>query len=322
MGGVARPVIAILRELAVDPREVVRDRAEIVVFAHARVPSRDEVIALGRGAAGLVPMPNDLVDAALLEALPALQVVANHAVGVDNVDLAACRARGVVVTNTPGVLTDATADLTMALLLALVRRVREGERVMRAREPWSWQPTMLLGRELRGARLGIFGFGRIGRAVAERAAAFGMSIAYASRGEAPADAVARTGAVRVSKDELVRTSDVVSIHVPLTPETRHAFDGAALARMKPGALLVNTARGPIVDEEALVAALEAGHLGGAALDVYEREPEVHPGLVGRDDVVLLPHLGSATRETRRRMGEIALENAARVVNGEPPLTPV
>jgi glyoxylate reductase len=250
------------------------------------------------------------VDGALLDALPSVRVVANFAVGYDNIDVPACTARGVWVTNTPDVLTDATADLTWALLLALARRMREGERLVREGRFEGWAPTMLLGMELSGRTLGLYGFGRIGRAVARRAEGFGMRVLHTTRTSG------------VPFEVLLARSDVISIHAPLSLETHHAFDEAAFSRMQRHALLVNTARGPIVDEAALVRALEARNIGGAALDVYEEEPKVHPGLVGRDDVVLLPHLGSATRETRRRMAELALRNAAAVLRGERPPNPV
>jgi glyoxylate reductase len=231
-------------------------------------------------------------------------------VGYDNVDVPACTARGVWVTNTPDVLTDATADLAWALILALARRLREGERMLRAGEFRGWAPTMLLGRELRGRTLGILGYGRIGRAVARRAEGFGMRVLFTARGGG------------VALEELLEQSDVLSIHCPLNPQTRHLIGPAELLRMKRGSFLVNTARGPIVDEAALVAVLQSGHLGGAALDVFENEPAVHPGLIGREDVVLLPHLGSATRETREKMARIALEQVERVLRGERPTTAV
>jgi glyoxylate reductase len=214
------------------------------------------------------------------------------------------------VTNTPDVLTDATADLTWALILALARRLREGERLIRAGEFVGWAPTMLLGRELRGRTLGILGYGRIGRAVARRAEGFGMRMLFTSGGGG------------VPFEELLEQSDVLSIHCPLTARTRHLIGPAELLRMKRGALLVNTARGPIVDEAALVAALESGHLGGAALDVFENEPAVDPGLINRNDVVLLPHLGSATQEAREQMARIALGQIERVLRGERPTTAV
>lgn len=249
-------------------------------------------------------------EATLIAALPALEIIACYGVGVDAIDLAAARARGIVVTNTPDVLTDATADLTWALILALARRLREGERMLRAGEFVGWAPTMLLGLELRGRTLGILGYGRIGRAVARRAEGFGMRVLFTARGGG------------VPFEEILEQSDVLSIHCPLTPQTRHLIGPAELLRMKRGALLVNTARGPIVDEAALVAALESGHLGGAALDVFENEPAVHRGLTARNDVVLLPHLGSATQETREKMARIALQQIERVLRGERPTTAV
>jgi glyoxylate reductase len=222
----------------------------------------------------------------------------------------ACTRRGVWVTNTPGVLTDCTADLTWTLILALVRRVREGERMMREGKFAGWAPTMLLGRELRGATLGLIGNGRIAQAVEARGKAFGMKVIHHSR---------KSG---VKLDELLAQSDIVSIHCPLSAETRHLIGARELSQMKPGAQLINTARGPIVDEAALVKALESGHLGGAGLDVFEEEPKVHQGLVGRDDVVLLPHLGSATVETRKAMARIALEQIGLYLSGKKLVTPV
>jgi glyoxylate reductase len=233
------------------------------------------------------------VDEALLDAAgPSLRVVANYAVGVDNVDLEAARRRGVVVANTPDVLTETTAELAIALALALLRRVTEGDRFVRAREPWSFSLEFMLGRGLRGARFLVVGPGRIGRATARLAEAFGAVPAFAGRSD---DLVA-----------LLAGADVVSLHCPLTPETRHLIGAGALAAMKPTAILVNTARGPIVDEQALVEALRDGTIAGAALDVFEREPEVTEGLLALDNVVLTPHLGSATRETRIAMGMLAV----------------
>jgi glyoxylate reductase len=312
--------IFVTRQLSIDPREVVGHDIAVEVFPGPRGPSRGQLVAHARGAHALVTMPSDPVDGALLDALPTLRVVANHAVGLDNIDLQAALDRRVWVTHTPDVLTDATAELTFALLLAAARRLREGEALVREGRFAGWAPTMLLGRGLRGRTLGVLGLGRIGQAVARRGAALGMDILYTRQrsfrwaegeGEGP----------EVGLDELLRRSDVVTIHCALGPTTRGLLGAEALARMKRGALLVNTARGAVVDEGALVEALERGHLGGAALDVYEREPAVHPGLLGRDDVVLLPHLGSATEEARRRMAELALGDAARVLRGQPPLHP-
>jgi glyoxylate reductase len=300
------PRIFVCRRLPIDVEAVLGPEIEVSVFGGDRPPSREEIVRGGNGADALVTLLSDRVDGALLDALPTVRGVANLAVGYDNVDLDACRERGVWVTNTPDVLTEATADLAFTLLLCVARRVREGERLLRAGEYTHWAPDMLLGVDLADKTLGIFGFGRIGRAVARRAEAFGMRVLVSSRSRG------------VGKDELLERSDFVSIHAPLDPSTRHAFDRAAFARMKRHAILINTSRGPIVDEAALVDALETKTIAGAGLDVYEHEPRVHPGLLDRDDVVLLPHVGSATRETRHRMAERALVNARAIARGERP----
>jgi glyoxylate reductase len=311
----------VTRRLPVDVQAVVGPDVEVSVFPEDRAPTPAELIASARGSQGLVTLLSDAVDGLLLDALPGLRVVSNYAVGLDNVDLPACAARGVVVTHTPDVNQDATADLTWALILAAARRVAEGDRLVRAGAFTGWSPTMLLGMELRGATLGILGFGRIGQEVARRALGFRMQVLYSSRSPVPEQVRRALQAQPVPLDELVERADVLSVHCPLTPQTRHALDAARLSRMKPGAILVNTARGPIVDEAALAEALARGRPGAAALDVYEREPLVHEALLGRSDVVLLPHLGSATGHTRRRMAEIALGDAARVLRGQPPLCP-
>jgi glyoxylate reductase len=309
------PRLLVSRRLALDPRGPAGAGVEIDQWDADEPLPRAELLRRAADADGAVVTLSDRIDEELLEAAPRLRVVANHAVGVDNVDVPACTRRGVWVANTPDVLTDATADLTLALILAVARRVREAEKTVREGRFTFWAPTMLLGLELRGAILGVVGFGRIGQAVAQRARAFGMEIVSATRTEP-------TGVRRLELDELLAVSDVVTLHCPLTQATRHLIGAPQLARMKRGAILVNTARGPIVDEAALFAALESGHLGGAGLDVFEEEPRVHPGLIGRDDVVLLPHVGSATRKTRARMAELALTDAARVLRGERPLHPV
>jgi len=269
-----------------------------------------------------VTMIADRVDHDFLDAAPHLQIVANVAVGYDNIDVAACRERNVVVTNTPGVLADATADLAMSLLLMITRRLGEGERLIRSGEPWKWNMFMLLGTSIRGRRLGIVGMGDIGTALADRAQAFGMEIVYHNRSEVDPAIAARLGAERVELDELLATSDVVSLNCPYSDDTQHLIDAHALATMKPAAFLVNTARGPIVDEAALAGALSANIIAGAALDVFENEPEVHPALLELDNVVLVPHLGSATVETRGAMADLAARNVAAVLAGRPPITPV
>ena len=280
---------------------------------------RDEQLASAEAAVTILGVR---VDDAFLDAAPHLRVVANVAVGYDNIDVDACRRRDVVVTNTPGVLTDATADLAMALVVMLTRRLGEGERLIRSGQPWKWGMFMMLGRGVQGRTLGIVGLGSIGAALAVRARAFGMEIVYHNRRRVDPDVEARCAARWVTLDDLFAGSDVVSLNCPYTPETHHLVDGAALARMRSDAFLVNTARGPIVDEDALVAALRDGAIAGAALDVFEHEPRVHPGLLDRDDVVLVPHLGSATVETRTAMAELAARNVIGVLSGQGPVTPV
>lgn len=270
----------------------------------------------------LLCLLTDRVDAALLERAPRLRIVANAVVGYEHVDLRACAARGIVVTNTPDVLTEATADLAWALILATVRRLPQAERSLRAGEFHGWGFWDYLGGDLAGATLGIFGMGRIGRAVARRAGGFGMRVVYHSRTRLPADDEARLGAESVSFHELLARSDVLTLHAPLTAETRHAIGREALGRMRPGAYLVNTARGALVDEAALVEALRDGRLAGAGLDVYEREPEIAPGLLDLPNVVVLPHVGSATKDTRTRMAMLAARNVHAVLGGRAPLTPV
>lgn len=273
--------------------------------------THDELVRRVAGKQALLSMVTDTVDRAVIEAGKDLRVIANAAVGYNNIDVAAARERGIIVTNTPDVLTDATADLTLALILAVTRRLGEGERMVRRGDWKGWAFDQLLGMQLRGRQIGIVGFGRIGKAVAERAAAFGMTIAHTSR-----------SAAGMPLDRLLSTSDIVSLHVPLTPETRHMIGQPELARMKRSAYLINTTRGPVVDEAALAWALKNRLISGAALDVYEREPEVHPDLLPLENVVLAPHLGSATTETRTAMADLAATNAIAVLEGKPPLTPV
>jgi glyoxylate reductase len=273
-------------------------------------------------AEALVTILTERIDAALLERAPRLRIVANAVVGHEHVDVAACRARGIVVTNTPDVLTGATADLAWALIMATVRRLPQAERSLRAGEFHGWGFWAYLGGDLAERTLGIYGMGRIGRAVARRAGGFGMRVVYHSRSRLPEEDERALGAESVSFAGLLARSDVVSLHAPLTDGTRHAFDRAALGAMKPGAYLINTARGALVDEAALADALRDGPLAGAGLDVYEREPAITPALLDLPNVVLLPHVGSATRETRRAMAMLAARNAHAVLTGRPPLTPV
>jgi glyoxylate reductase len=285
-------------------------------------PSRYELISRVHGAAAIVAMLSERIDAALLDAAgPQLKVIANFAVGYDNIDVAACRQRGVRATNTPGVLTDATADTAWALILSAARRVIEGDHLVRAGQWTGWAPMQLLGLQLSGATLGIIGTGRIGTAVALRSVGFGMRVLYVD--EQPNEELEqRVGAQRVTLAEVLPAADVLSLHVPLTAETRHLIGAAELARMKPTAVLINTARGPVIDEPALVQALRAGTIAAAGLDVYEHEPRLSPGLAELPNVVLLPHLGSATVATRRQMSAMVADNVLAVLSGQEPPNPV
>ncbi len=280
-----------------------------------------ELVSFVGNADALVCLLADRVAAEVFALCPRLIVVANYAVGVNNIDLEAARTSGVWVTNTPDVLTEATADLAWSLILAVARRVVEGDRLVRAGGFSGWKPDLLLGAGLQGKTLGVVGMGRIGRAVARRAAGFGMWVCCHSRTQAPPIEGAGTEFVP-DIDAMLARSDVLSLHTPLTNQTRHLLDERRLRLLPRGAIVVNTSRGEVVDEAALARVLASGHLAGAGLDVYEREPEVHAALLGRDDVVLLPHLGSATREARQAMADLAVDNVLAVLDGRPPLTPV
>jgi lactate dehydrogenase-like 2-hydroxyacid dehydrogenase len=315
--------VVVLRWIPDAAMELLGGLGEVRVVPREEEPTREDVQREVEGAEAIVCTARERIDAALLDAAgPRLRVVATVAVGYDNIDTAAAAARGVLVTNTPGVLTDATADLTIGLMLMATRRMGEGERLIRARQPWSFSLGFMLGSDLSGKLLGIVGLGAIGRAVATRARAFGMRIGYAARHAAPPEVVADLDAQWLPQDELLASSDVVSLHCPLTAETHHLLDADALARMKPSAYLINTTRGPVVDEAALADALARGVIAGAALDVFEGEPEVAPRLLEAENVVLTPHIGSATIETRTAMAELAARNVVAVLSGEEPLTPV
>ena len=273
------------------------------------------------GFVAIVPLLSRWVGGTELKRLAKLKIVANCAVGHDNVDVVAAELRGVKVTNTPDVLTDATADLAWALILACARQVVPAAELVKSGAWSGWHPELLLGVELRGRTLGLFGAGRIGQAVGRRAVPFGLRILYAARNPRP-DFERATGAVRVEFSRLVRESDILSLHVPSVPETKGIINADTLRQMKPAAILINTARGDLIREEALAQALEEGRLGGAGLDVYVEEPAVHPRLRAAPRVVLLPHIGSATLEARRQMAAIAVANVQAVLRGDPPLTPV
>jgi len=318
MSGKARVVIA--RYLPEAGRARLAERYE-VDEGGARL-ERDALMKRVVGAAALVADPTVPVDAGLLDAAgPSLRVVANFAVGYDNVDLAACRARNVVVTNTPDVLTNATAELAVALMLAAARRLGQAERLVRAGHWKGWEPGQLLGRELSGAVVGIVGLGRIGTRVGELLRGFEVDLLYTARARYP-DKERRLGARYAGFDELLARSDFVTLHVPLSPETRHLIDARALERLKPGAILVNTSRGDLVDSAAVARALEEDRLGGAGLDVFEGEPQVPPELVRQERVVLTPHIGSATATARDGMAVLVADNVIAVLEGRQPLTPV
>jgi glyoxylate reductase len=318
-----QPKIVVTRRIPEPAVELLREAGEVWVSPDDRPLETNELHDAIKGADIVVTLLHDKVDDAFFDAAgDQLKAVCNVAVGFDNIDVPAATKRGVLVTNTPAVLTEATADLAMTLILAVTRRAGEGERLIRAREPWSWHMFMLLGMGLQGKTLGVVGMGAIGQSLARRAKAFGMEIVYSDARQAPAEVEQALGARRVELEELLRTADVVSIHAPLMDETRHLINADTLALMKESAYIVNSARGPIIDEAALVDALKAGEIAGAGLDVYENEPETHPGLLELDNVVLLPHLGSATIETRTAMGVLAAENAVATLKGEPPKTPV
>ena len=284
---------------------------------------RSELLQRVKGAESILSLLTEKVDAELLDAAgPQLKIVSNVAVGYNNIDVPACTERGVKVTNTPGVLTEATADIAMALVLAATRRMGEGERVIRTKTPWQWGMFYMLGMGIQGRQLGIVGMGQIGIATARRARAFGMTIAYTKRTQLDAATNKELDATHMELDELLATSDVVSLHCPYSPDTHHLINAERLSKMKRNAYLVNTARGPVVDEAALVDALRGGVIAGAGLDVFEHEPKVHEGLLGLDNAVLIPHLGSATVETRTAMANLAATNALAFLAGKTPPNPV
>ena len=279
--------------------------------------ARDELLKRVAGTDSIVSLLTEKIDAELLDAAgKQLRSVSNVAVGYNNIDVPACSERNVLVTNTPGVLTDATADIAMALILMSTRRLAEGERVIRAQQPWQWGMFYMLGSSIQGSQLGIVGMGQIGAAVARRARAFGMTIAYTKRSPLDAETAKELNATHMELDELLATSDVVSLHCPYSPETHHLMNASTIGKMKKSAYLINTARGPVVDEEALATALQQGKIAGAGLDVFEKEPTVHQALIGLDNAVLIPHLGSATVETRTAMANLAVTNALEVLSGK------
>jgi glyoxylate reductase len=311
------PTILVTRRLPSSVLAKLQSAAEIDLHAGDTAIAPDDLRRRVADKDALVSLLTDPIDRAVIDAAPKLKVIANVAVGYNNIDVAYARARGIVVTHTPDVLTESVADFTWAMILAITRRLSEGERMVRSGRWKGWALDFMLGTELKGKQLGLVGVGRIGRAVAARAPAFGMRVVYTE----PRD-VDLPNAENISLDRLLNTSDIVSLHVPLTPETKHLIDRKALARMKRSAYLINTARGPVVDEAALAWALQQHLIAGAALDVFENEPAVHPDLLALENVLLVPHLASATTETRTAMADLAADNVLAVLAGHPPLTPV
>jgi len=325
---VSRPPILVTRRIPSSIRARLEEACEVDLHDRGDLPYND-LLSRVEGKQGLLAVVTDALDRAVIEAGRDLKVISTIAVGYNNIDVAAARARGIVVTNTPDILTESTADLTWSLILGIMRRVVEGDRLVRRGQWKGFALDFMLGSDLHGKQLGIVGFGRIGRAVAARAPAFGMRVAYAARSASPA-APALVSPVSGSPiaaegmplDRLLSTSDIVSLHCPLTAETKHLINQTTLMRMKRGAYLISAARGPIVDESALVWALENRVIAGAALDVYEREPEIHPKLPSFENVVLSPHLGSSAIETRTAMIDLAARNVLAVLAGEPAITPI
>jgi glyoxylate reductase len=312
-----RASILLTRRIPASVLARLEESCEVDLYAGSSAIPREELLARVAGKQALMSLLTDRIDREVLEAGRDLKIVANIAVGYNNIDLAACRDRGVVATNTPDVLTNACADFTWALILGMTRRLGEGERELRRGDWKGWALDHLLGMELRGKQLGLVGVGRIGRAVAEKAPVFGMSVAYTDQ-----QPMNLPNAEFMTLDRLLATSDVVSLHVPLLPETRHLIDRKSLAKMKRSAYLINTSRGPVVDEAALAWGLKERLIAGAALDVYEEEPKVHSDLLALENVMLIPHLASATTETRTAMADLAASNVLAVLSGRPPVTPL
>jgi glyoxylate reductase len=319
-----RQKVFVARIIPDDGLRKVTEATDATVWQDDLPPPRDKLLASVAGCDGVVTLLTDRVDAEFLDrAGSQLKVVSNYAVGFDNVDVPECTRRGIPVGNTPGVLTETTADLAFALLMAAARRVAEGDRYVRAGKWKTWGPMLLMGPDVHGATIGIVGFGRIGQAVAKRAAGFGMTILYHDVNELPAEVTRPLGASYVSMDELLKLSDFVSLHVNLTPETTHLIDEAALRSMKKSAVLVNTSRGPVVDGKALFEALRDGEIFAAALDVTEPEPlPADDPLLTLDNCLVVPHIASASRATRSKMAEMAADNLLAGLRGERLPTPV
>ena len=317
-----RPSILISRSLPTEAVTRARARAEVDVNETDAPLPRNELIRRLQGRQGLVCMISETIDEELLAACPDLKVASNVAVGFNNIDVAAATKRGVVVTNTPDVLTETTADFAWSLLMAIARRVVEADRYVRDGRFDQWKNMLLLGGDIHGKTLGIVGFGRIGRAMARRAQGFRMRVLYQDAVAADSATERDLRASRTDIAALLRESDFVTLHTPLLPETRHLINAQSLRTMKKTAYLINASRGPVVDEAALALALKEGWIAGAGIDVFEDEPKVHPGLIGLPNVVLAPHIGSASWETRLQMANLAVDNCLAVLEGRTPPTPV
>ncbi len=308
MGGM-RPPVLITRRLPQEALDRIEAQCEMTLYAGEGAMPRDQLLTGVAGKAGAITLLTDRVNDEFLDAAgPGLKIVANFAVGFDNIDVDACTRHGVLASNTPEVLTETTADTAFALMMAAARRVAEGDRFLRSGVPWTWGPLMMLGQDVHHKTLGVVGFGRIGQALARRARGFAMRVLYHDVYPPPAGIGQELGAEYRDLEDLLRESDFVSLHTNLTPQTRHLINAERLAMMKPTAVLVNTSRGPVIDEQALAQALQEGQIFAAGLDVFEREPVVHPGLLACQNAVLIPHLGSATVETRVAMANLAVDN--------------
>jgi glyoxylate reductase len=318
--GGTRPPVLVTRRLPAEALARIEGQCDMTLYGGEGAMARDQLLRAVAGKAGAITLLTDRVDDEFLDAAgPQLKIVANYAVGFDNIDVEACTRHGVLASNTPEVLTETTADTAFALMMAAARRIAEGDRFLRSRAPWIWGPLMMLGQDVHHKTLGVVGFGRIGQALARRARGFAMRVLYHDVYRPPADGAQKLGAEYRELEDLLRESDFVSLHTNLTPQTRHLINAERLALMKPTAVLVNTSRGPVIDEQALAQALSEGQIFAAGLDVFEREPDVHPGLLACDNAVLIPHLGSATVQTRLAMANLAVDNLfAGLHDGHPP----
>jgi len=317
--GRTRLPVLVTRRVPQEALDRIAASCDMTLYDGEGAMPRDQLLTEVAGKAGAITLLTDRVDEEFLDVAGSeLNIVANYAVGFDNIDVEACTRHGVLACNTPEVLTETTADTAFALMMAASRRVAEGDRFIRSGTPWIWGPLMLLGQDVHHATLGIVGFGRIGQALARRARGFAMQVLYHDMYRPPAEVEQELGAEYRELEDLLRESDFVSLHTNLTPQTRHLINADRLAMMKPTAVLVNTSRGPVIDEQALARALKQGQIFAAGLDVFEHEPDVHPGLLVCDNAVLIPHLGSATVKTRLAMANLAVDNLLAALDARRP----